>query len=169
MKNQDGSWTLSDSELDNLEMTSPTELSNTDNIQALISMTDSVTGDVSLAIDSDTILGNLTDNEIDLTDIINNIPKPDSINLEDNQASLLNVNLDDVIDLIDNDNDLVIKGDDGDTINLSENSDDNNDWIRSENSTIIDGQDFTEYTNSTSPLISVFIDNDIDLDTTGLN
>ena len=103
--------------------------------------------------------------DIDLGTVISNIDNIEELNMENTTSDTLDVNLDDLIDMND-DNELVIKGDNGDTINLSEDADD---WVRSENSTIIDGQDFTEYTNTTSPTISVFIDNDIDLDTTGLN
>ncbi len=104
------------------------------------------------------------DGHIDLGSIASRIDNIEEINLGDNNSNdTIHIDYEDIIDMTDTDNDLVIRGDNGDTINLDENDG----WQRSDTTTNIDGEDFTEYTNTNNNTISVFIDND--LDTTGLN
>jgi len=75
-----------------------------------------------------------------------------------NDAIILTAAL--VVSMTDNDNDLVIRGNSGDTIDLSEDSDTdgNSDWSATANSSM---SGFTEYIHSANGTISVFIDDDI--------
>ncbi len=131
---------------------------------------DSVSERFTLTSDTATIDGGTgydildLDGEIDLGSIASRIDNIEEINLGDNNSNdTIHIDLEDVVAMTDDDNDLVIKGDNGDTINLDENDG----WQRSDTTTNIDGESFTEYTNTNNDTISVFIDND--LDTTGLN
>ncbi len=131
---------------------------------------DSVSERFTLTSDTSTIDGGTgydildLDGHIDLGSIASRIDNIEEINLGDNNSNdTIHIDYEDIIDMTDTDNDLVIRGDNGDTINLDENDG----WQRSDTTTNIDGEDFTEYTNTNNNTISVFIDND--LDTTGLN
>ncbi len=131
---------------------------------------DSVSERFTLTSDTATIDGGTgydildTDGNFDLSSIASRVNNIEEINLSNNNSNdTIHIDLEDIVAITDEDNDLVIRGDNGDTINLDENDG----WQRSDTTTNIDGQDFTEYTNTNNSTISVFIDND--LDTTGLN
>ncbi|MCD4758092.1 MAG: cadherin-like domain-containing protein [Arcobacteraceae bacterium] len=103
------------------------------------------------------------DETVDLSTIASSVKNIEVVDFTDGENQTIHIDLEDVVAMTDDDNDLVIKGDNGDIINLDENEG----WERSDTTTNIDGQDFAEYTNTSNTTISVFIDTDID--TTGLN
>jgi|GEM_PF-5930558 len=120
------------------------------------------------ADDIDILMVDADSDSVDLTNIKTKVDNIEVVDFTDNENQTITIELDDIVDMTDSDDELIIKGDDGDTIDLSEDKDNNgsSDWTKGSDNVSVDGQDgtFTEYTNSN---VSVFIDND--LDTTGLN
>ncbi|WP_321469748.1 VCBS domain-containing protein [Halarcobacter sp.] len=99
---------------------------------------------------------------IDLADIAQRVDNIEVIDLDNGEDQHLKLDLDDIVDITDSDNDLVIKGNDGDSIEFN----DSDTWNKATTTTQIDGEDgeFYEYTSSTNPNISIFIEDQIDTD-----
>ncbi|WP_320035221.1 hypothetical protein [Halarcobacter sp.] len=99
---------------------------------------------------------------IDLADIAQRVDNIEVIDLDNGEDQHLKLDLDDIVDITDSDNDLVIKGNDGDSIEFN----DSDSWNKAADKTQIDGEDgeFYEYTSSTNPNISIFIEDQIDTD-----
>nr|WP_044417005.1 vWA domain-containing protein [Halarcobacter anaerophilus] len=98
---------------------------------------------------------------IDLSDITASNIKV--IDLENDSSQTLNLSLDDIKDIVDSDdNELIIRGDNGDEIEFN----DSENWNKAIDKTQIEGEDgtFTEYTSTTNPNISIFVDDDINTD-----
>ena len=100
----------------------------------------------------------IDDNEsVDLNNIILS-DEIDTINLENNGIQKLNIDLDDVIDLTDSDNELVIKGDLSDKVDL-----DNTEWTNS-GTQEIDGSNYNVYTGlGANSTVKLLIDDDIEI------
>ncbi len=150
---------------DNIKMTTSAE--NVDLTITATATEDNDDSSVSLTTDVDNIntllIDSSDDESIDLSAISRNAENIDVIDFTDGENQTIDIDVEDIVNITDEDNELIIRGDNGDIINLDENDG----WQRSETTTNIDGEDFTEYTNTNNTTISVFIDND--LDTTGLN
>ncbi len=89
---------------------------------------------------------------IDLSDITASNIKV--IDLENDSSQTLNLSLDDIKDIVDSDdNELIIRGDNGDEIEFN----DSENWNKAIDKTQIEGEDgtFTEYTSTTNPNISI--------------
>jgi len=103
------------------------------------------------------------DELIDLTEVSNNMKDIDVIDLNNNINQRVEIDLADIVDLTDEDNDLVFVGENGDVIDFK----DNNEWHRNgEDTKKVDGVegDFKEYVSNTNPSISIFIEDDIEVD-----
>ena len=101
--------------------------------------------------DNDTLLLQGNDS-IDFSALANDVIKNiETINLNDGDHTLSNLSLQDVLDMTDSSNDLVIKGDNGDSVALV-----GGDWQQGATN---DG--YVEYTNNTDPTVLLKVDEDI--------
>jgi hypothetical protein len=129
-------------------------------------------GDVVVGRDSETIIDTLSidsDNDtIDFSEIAQNAKDIEAVNFSDGKAQMIeNIDLQDVVDMTDDEDDLVIIGENGDEIELKDDLDGDgiNDWQTDGQAKELQGYEgtFVEYTNST---VSIFVDTDISVDDT---
>jgi len=102
-------------------------------------------------------------NDIDLADILPADQCIDILDLNNNTDDTVKIDLQSVLDLTDCDNNLVVIGNNGDKIDFN----DNEDWELKATNQTVDGQGdstFTEYTSSSNPNISVFVEDEIQTD-----
>ncbi len=131
-------------------------------------------GDVVVGRTSDSLIDTLaidTDSDtIDFTDIAQNAKDIEAVDFTDGQAQRVDIDLEDVVDMTDDDNDLVVIGENGDEIDLKEDLDNDgvNDWQQSQTATTLAGYEgtFDAYTNTQNPNVTVFVDTDISVDDT---
>ena len=160
--NSDGTWTINVNNSDlfttELNVTSSTRI-DANEISLKVTSTnentnESVTNET--GADNNNVLM-MTGDSIDLEDIsLTN--KIEAISLEGNGSQTLNLDLSDVIDLTDIDNDLVIKGDLSDKVDL-----DNTEWTNS-GTQEIDGSNYNVYTGlGANSTVKLLIDDDIEI------
>jgi len=101
--------------------------------------------------DNDTLLLQGNDS-IDFSALANDVIKNiETIDLKDGDHTLSNLSLQDVLDMTDSSNDLVIKGDSGDSVALT-----GGDWQQGATN---DG--YVEYTSNTDPTVLLKVDEDV--------
>ena len=160
--NSDGTWTINVNNSDlfttELNVTSSTRI-DADEISLKVTSTnentnESVTNET--GADNNNVLM-MTGDSIDLENIsLTN--KIESISLEGNGSQTLNLDLSDVVDLTDIDNDLVIKGDLSDKVDL-----DNTEWTNT-GTQEIDGSNYNVYTGlGVNSTVKLLIDDDIEI------
>ena len=100
------------------------------------------------------------ENDFDLSDIISKVNEANIIDIENNQVTKLNIEMDDVIDLVDEDEEkeLIIKGDMEDMIDL-----DSTDWSNG-GTEELDGVSYNVFTGTgANSTIKLLIEDDIDV------
>ncbi|WP_071628102.1 Calx-beta domain-containing protein [Poseidonibacter lekithochrous] len=107
---------------------------------------------------SETETMTFSDETIDLESIAKPSYEIDTLDLENNIRQTISLDLDDVIDLTDSDNELVIKGDLSDKVDL-----DNTEWTNS-GTQEIDGSNYNVYTGlGANSTVKLLIDDDIEI------
>ena len=97
-------------------------------------------------------------NDFNLDDVVSKVNGADIIDIENNVATKLEINMDEVIDLVDQDNQLVIKGDMEDMVDL-----DVNEWSNG-GTQQVDGISYNVYTGTgANSTIKLLIEDDIDV------
>jgi VCBS repeat-containing protein len=99
--------------------------------------------------------------DIDLSSALKSVDGANIIDLEDGKANDIRIEMDDILDLTDDSNELVIKGDMEDKVDLDNSNDE---WSKSSDKAEIDGTQYNVYTGTGSnSTVKIFIEDDIDV------